>query len=212
MVKSPEKLHENVPPNWYFDSIKKNPLQRFWHQRRFQEVGKLATQVLGKVLDVGCADGVFSKVILDKTNAKELIGLDVLKSSVDWANQHWRKTPMRFLVGSAENLNFRNGTFGAVFALEMLEHVYNPKKVLREIKRVMKKGGYGVFLVPSDSPLFRLVWFIWLKFRGSIWKETHLQTYRDNYLVRLCKEVGFKIATDKKFILGMLHVVKVEKK
>ena len=119
---------------------------------------------------------------------------------------------MRFMVGDAENLKLKDGAFEAVFALEMLEHVYDPTKVLREIKRVMKKGGYGIFLVPSDSWLFRIIWWVWLKFRGRVWKETHLQSYRANYLPRLCRQVGFEVVIEKKFILGMLQIVKAEKK
>ena len=211
-TKSSEELHQNVPPNWYFDSIKKNTLQRFWHLWRFDEIGRLITPVSGTVLDIGTADGVFSNVVFKKTKAKRLIGIDVLKSSVDWANEHWRKTPMCFMVGSAENLKFKNGTFEAVFALEMLEHVYDPVKVLNEIKRVMKKGGYGVFLVPTDSWLFRVIWWVWLKFRGKIWRETHLQTYRNNHLPKICKNVGFEVVVNKKFILGMLQAVKVKKR
>jgi hypothetical protein len=77
----------------------------------------------------------------------------------------------------------------------------------------MKKGGYGIFLVPSDSILFRTIWFLWLHFypRGWVWKETHIQTFRNNYLSKVCKEAGFKVERDKKFILGMLHAVKVRK-
>ena len=97
--------------------------------------------------------------------------------------------------------------------MEVLEHVANPKRVLKEVKRVLKKSGYAVFLVPSDSFLFRLVWFFWLNFypRGWVWRETHIQTYRGNFLPKICKKVGFKVEVDKKFNLGMLHLVKVRK-
>ena len=117
------------------------------------------------------------------------------------------------MVGDAHNLKFKASTFEAVFCLEVLEHVYKPKEVLKEFKRVLKKGGYGVFLVPSDSLLFRIIWFLWLHFypRGWVWKETHIQTYRNNYLPKLCQRVGFKIEKEKKFLLGMLHAVKVRK-
>lgn len=209
-----EHLHERVPPNWYYQSLKIDPLQRYWHKRRFQEISKLIEPVKGSVLDIGCADGMFSKVILNKSGAKKLIGMDVLKKSVDWANKHWENTgKMKFIVGDAHSLKFENNTFDAVFALEVLEHVINPVKVLKEIKRILKKGGYGVFLVPSDDLLFRIVWFLWLHFypRGWVWKETHIQTYRNNYLPVVCQKAGFKIVENKKFLLGMLHAVKVVK-
>ena len=208
-------LHENVPPNWYYESLKVDPLQRYWHKRRFKEIGKLIEPVKGEVLDVGSADGMFSKVILDKSKASKLTGIDVVKTSVAWAKKHWKRNKrMKFMVGDAQNLKFKTNMFDAVFCLEVLEHVYHPKKVLKEFKRVMKKGGYGVFLVPSDNLLFRFIWFLWLNFypRGWVWDDTHIQTYRNNGLTKVCKEAGFEIEKEKKFILGMLHAVKVRKK
>ena len=205
--------HEQVPANWYYQSLNIDPFQKYWHKRRFEEISKLIDAVEGEVLDVGSADGMFSKVILDKSKAKKLIGIDVLDKSVDWANSHWKNSRMKFYVGDAHDLKFEAGRFDAVFCNEVLEHVTHPAKALSEIRRVMKKGGYGVFLVPSDSLLFRLVWWFWLHFypRGWVWRDTHIQTYRNSYLSKLCKKVGFKVEVDKKFNLGMLHVVKVRK-
>lgn len=201
------------PVNWYNQSIKVDPLQRFWHKTRFAEVSRVIDPVEGEVLDVGCNDGTFSEIILKKSKAKKLIGVDVDNKSVAWANKHRKKNGMNFLAGDAQNLKFKSGSFAAVFCLEVLEHVADPPKALQELKKVMKKGGYGVFLVPSDSFLFRLVWFFWLNFypRGWVWRETHIKTYRANYLPKICKNVGFRVEVDKKFNLGMLHLVKVRK-
>lgn len=212
--KSAVELHEHVPPNWYYQSLKIDIFQKYWHKRRFEEVKKLLEKVDGEVLDIGCADGMFSKVIYDGTSPRRFIGIDVLKSSVDWANNHWRKyRGMEFRVGDAHRLKFRSGTFSAVFAMEVLEHVHRPVEVFKELKRILKKGGYGIFLVPSDSVLFRFVWYLWLHFypRGWVWKDTHIQTYRNNALTKMCSKAGFRIEKDKKFNLGMLHLVKVRK-
>lgn len=212
--KTAEEIHHHVPPDWYYQSLKKDPLQKFWHKRRFEEISKIAEPVDGEVLDIGCADGMFTKVVLEKTRAKKITGIDVVRTSVNWAKKHWKKNRrMSFRVGDAETLDFPKEKFDAVYSLEMLEHVHDPLTVLKEIRRVMKKGGYGVFLVPTDSLLFEIVWFLWLNFypRGWVWKETHLQTYKKNYLPKLCKKAGFKIEKEKKFLLGMLQVVKVRK-
>lgn len=209
-----EELHKSVPANWYNESLKVDPFQRFWHKTRFKVVASVIEKVNGQVLDIGSNDGTFSKVILDNSKATKLIGIDVIKKTVDWANSHWKKTgKMKFMVADAHKLPFKKESFSAVFALEVLEHVFNPVKVLIDIKRVLKKNGYAVFLVPSDNLLFRIIWFFWLKFypRGKIWRDTHIQTYRDNNLVKVSKKAGFEIEIDKKFLLGMLHLVKVRK-
>ncbi len=182
-LKEARCLHENTPPNWYFESIKVDFFQRIWHKTRFYNVTRVIEGVDGKVLDVGCADGTFSKVILEKSKASKLIGIDVLKTSVGWANKHWKNSRMKFFVGDAHGIKFPKNTFDAVFIMEVLEHAADPKLVLTEVKRVLKKGGYGVFLVPSDSFLFKIIWFFWLHFypRGWVWEHTHIQTYRNNY-------------------------------
>ncbi len=212
-TKTASELHKNVPPDWYYRSIKENVFQRYWHKRRFEEVSKLIDPVVGIVLDVGSADGMFTKVILDKSKAKKVVGIDVLKSSVDWANKHWKKNKrLEFKVSDAHSLAFESNIFSAVFALEVLEHVHKPKEVIGQIKRVLKKDGYAVFLVPTDSLLFRLIWFFWTKFRGKIWDDTHIQSYTNSSLLDMCISVGFEVEVSKKFLLGMLHVVKVRKK
>ncbi len=213
-TKLEKELHEQVPPNWYYQSIKVDPFQKFWHKRRFDEVTKVLEKVDGEVLDIGSADGMFSKVILDGTGAVKLIGIDILENSVKWANRHWRKSKkMIFKLGDAHKLNYNPNTFSAVFIMEVLEHVHNPGKVLTDVKRVLRKGGYAVFLVPSDNFLFRTIWFLWLRFypRGWVWRDTHIQTYRNSALTKICKDIGFKIEVDKKFNLGMLHLIKVRK-
>ena len=209
---SAAKLHENVPPNWYYQSIRINAGQKFWHETRFKEVSTLIEKMEGKVLDIGSADGVFSKVILDKSGAKEIIGIDVLKNSVDWANNHWKKNKkLKFKLGNAHDLKFKANYFEAVFALEVLEHVPDPKKVLSEIKRVLKKDGYAIFLVPTDNFLFKIVWWLWTKWRGRIWDDCHIQSFRNDSLVNLAKKVGFKVEKNHKFLLGMLQAVKIRK-
>lgn len=205
-------LHEHVPPDWYYRSIRENLLQRYWHGRRFEEVGKLIERSGGKILDIGSADGCFTKTILDKSGADLVIGIDVLKSSVDWANKHGKDKRMKFEVGDAHKLKFPGNSFDGVFALEVLEHVADPEDVLKEIKRVLKRGGYAAFLVPSDSALFNFVWAIWTRFRGKIWDHTHIQSFKNGYLSKLAKRVGFDVEVDKKFILGMLHLIKARKK
>lgn len=208
------ELHKNVPPDWYYRSIRRNLLQCWWHTSRFRQVRRVIEPVDGEILDIGCADGVFTNVILNKSGAKEIVGVDVLKTSISWAKKHWKGNKrMKFIVGDIHKLPFKANKFGAVFALEVLEHVFDPEKALREIKRVMKKGGYGVFLVPSDSKLFLLVWWFFRTFWfAKIWNDTHIQSFNHSGLPQLSKKVGFIVEVDKKFWLGMLHLVKVRKK
>ncbi len=214
--KSASELHKNVPPDWYFTSIKKNPYQRFWHKKRFSEVAKFIEPLSnGKILDIGSADGMFTKVILDKSNAKEIIGIDVLASSVDWANNHWKLNKrLKFRIGDAHKLEFKSKTFDAVFALEVMEHVFKPQVVLREIKRVLKKNGYVIVLVPTDNFLFTIIWWFVTNFWWArIWQDCHVQSFSEKHtLAKELEKAGFQIEVSHKFLLGMLNLVKARKK
>jgi ubiquinone/menaquinone biosynthesis C-methylase UbiE len=161
-------LHHNLPVDYYQKAIKKNPLQAFWHKRRFVNISKLAEKVNGKVLDIGCADGTFTKIILEKTKAKQIIGIDILEKVVNHASKRFKKNKkMKFQVADAHDLPFKDNSFEAVFCLEAMEHIINPKKVFKEIKRVLAPGGYLIVLVPTDSFLFQACWFVVLRTWGK---------------------------------------------
>ena len=93
-----------------------------------------------------------------------------------------------------------------------MEHVYSPKEVLSEIKRVLKPGGYTIILVPAENWLFsKIVWPLWTKWRGKIWKDTHLHQFSGHKLKSLMSQIGFKNIHEHRFLLGMLLLVKAVK-
>jgi 2-polyprenyl-3-methyl-5-hydroxy-6-metoxy-1,4-benzoquinol methylase len=206
------EMHKDVPPDWYYRSVNidKNYIRKKVHLTRFRQVEKLIDESGGKILDIGCADGMFTKVILDKSKAEKIIGIDVLENSINWARKHWKKEKrMEFVVADAHKLPFKSRNFDTVVALEVLEHVFEPVKVLQEIKRVLKPKGYVVFLVPAETIIFKVVWYFWTKYTASrIWKETHAHAYSSDFLVKLMKMLGYNIIVDKKIIFGTLHLIK----
>lgn len=154
-------LHRNVSPDWYCRGIKKNLGQRFWHYRRFTGVGKLIESTGRKILDIGSADGSFTKVIYGYSKADLVIGIDALSSSVAYAKKRFLSNQrLKFRLVDAEKLPFKNKEFDAVFCLEVLEHLFDPERALREIRRILKKDGCVIFLVPTENLPFKIIWFL----------------------------------------------------
>ena len=55
----------------------------------------------------------------------------------------------RFLVMDSERLRFPSGSFDSVISSETLEHVLEPRKVLEEAIRVLKKQGILILRFPN---------------------------------------------------------------
>lgn len=208
------KNHERVPPDYYESSIRTNLGQRFWHYARFREALKLVKRdESAEVLDIGSADGTFSEVLFKKIQPKRLVGIDVLQSSVDYANRRFAKNKrMTFRVADAHKLPFQDQSFDAVFCLEVLEHVFDPAQVIGEIKRVLRSGGYCIALVPSESWLFKIVWWFWTKMKGRIWDVAHVQHFSHHSLKDVFVKENYKIEHESTFLWGMLYIIKASKK
>jgi len=97
----------------------------------------------GLVLDVGCWDGAFTRGVID---SGDVIGLDVSHSALRAAARR-RLRPVR---GQAElGLPFASGSFATVVAGEIIEHVFDTQRVLNELARVLRPGGWLAVTTPN---------------------------------------------------------------
>ena len=202
------EIHEDVAADHYDKGLKRNLFQKYWHNSRFHEVLQIIKPVEGPVLDVGCHGGTFTKVVLSKIGSKEIYGIDISHSAIQYAQ---KKIPFgKFKVADAAKLPYVNNFFDAVICLEVLEHVDNPSRVLAEIYRVLKKGGYTIILVPSDNRLFKIVWFLWT-LCYPVWKHAHVQSFQNSTLEDLIKKTKLKIDKVRIFNAGMLKLIVAHK-
>jgi len=95
--------------------------------------------VKGNTLDVGCGHKPYEKTFF--AGAEKYIGMDYLTD---------RSKPD--VVGSATDIPLGDATFDTVVSTEVLEHVPDPLKALREMYRVLKPGGYLILSTPMYWP------------------------------------------------------------
>jgi SAM-dependent methyltransferase len=81
-----------------------------------------------KVLDVGSGRGYLQDMVDDYT------GLDLSPSVA----RHYHKP---FVVGSATSMPFPDKSFDAIWTVWVMEHIPEPEKAFREMRRVVKPGG-----------------------------------------------------------------------
>lgn len=102
------------------------------------------------VLDVGCGAG-FATMYAASRGA-HVIFSDVVAEKVENLRERVVATPARTeqgLVSDSDPLPLADATATRVAALEMLEHVSDPQKVMRELVRVGKPGALYLLAVPD---------------------------------------------------------------
>ncbi len=95
------------------------------------------------VLDLGCGRG--GVVELFWRDVRLAAGLDPDAPSL---TEH-RAPGMPVIRGVGESLPFVDETLDLIVCLWVLEHLSDPAKTLREVRRVLKPGGHFVFLTPN---------------------------------------------------------------
>jgi len=98
----------------------------------------------GPVLDLGCGDGLFLKIL--KQRGINAYGIDISDIAVEKCKSNGLAAEKHDF--GSEVLRFKDGEFSCVALLDVLEHLYDPGLVLREASRV---GASVVVSVPNFS-------------------------------------------------------------
>jgi len=100
----------------------------------------------GRLLDYGCGRMPYKSYILENCGVTEYVGLDIA-TALDYGGVR------PDIIWDGDMLPFADGFFDVVFATEVLEHIHDPGRALREVHRVLKKNGLLFFTVPYVWPL-----------------------------------------------------------
>lgn len=121
---------------------KKNSNSRFhnWiiHHKLICSVQRNAEHIKGKVLDTGCGKTPYKDTL--KKHYSEYIRLDHINIDHELSEVD--------IVANATSLPFKDSSFDSIVSFQVMEHVPEPKKFLREGFRVLKEGGYMLLSTP----------------------------------------------------------------
>ncbi len=114
-------------------------------------------------LDIGCSSGIVSTAMAPRFTS--MVGLDIDKLALsDIEPAHDQKSV--FLLGDAMQMPLKEETFDMIFCLQVYEHVPDDERMMSEIFRVLKPGGYVIFSGPNRlfpiEPHYFLPFLHWL--------------------------------------------------
>jgi len=120
-----------------------------------------------RLLDVGCGPGTITLDLARRVAPGEVVGIDVSADVIAAAEADRERAgigPVRFAVGDVYALGDDDASYDVVHAHQVLQHLSDPVRALRELRRVLRPGGvlavrdgdYGGFVwSPADPRLTR---------------------------------------------------------
>ncbi|MCX6479561.1 MAG: class I SAM-dependent methyltransferase [Mycobacterium sp.] len=140
-----------------------------------------------KVIDVGCGAGRHSfeayrrgaDVIAFDQNAEELADVDTMLQAMGQAGEAPKSAKAQVVVGDALALPYPDGTFDAVIASEILEHIPDDDAAIAELIRVLRPGGTLAVTVPRWLPE-RICWLLSDDYHAN--EGGHIRIYRADEL------------------------------
>ncbi len=99
-----------------------------------------------KILDVGCGDGNFS-MLIGKACGAEVYGTEISVKGVEMARKNGVKAYR--LDVDEECFSFQDHFFDAVFAGEVIEHLFDSDHFLDEVHRILKSKGLFILSTPN---------------------------------------------------------------
>ncbi|HLD11225.1 MAG TPA: class I SAM-dependent methyltransferase [Candidatus Nanoarchaeia archaeon] len=155
----------------------------------------------GILLDVGSATGVF--LDMAKKNGFNVKGVDVssyaCKCAKNWFN-------LNVECGKLEDLNLKDNSFDIITMWDLIEHAPDPKQLLAEVNRLLKKDGIIFILTVNDNSLmgwladfsYKLSFKRFKRFIKLIHPIHHNYHFKLKYINRYLEDGGFKIIWKEK--------------
>lgn len=102
------------------------------------------------VLDNGCGSGYGAAYLAEK-GASKVFATDYHKKTIKLCSQVYHKDNLFFRCMDGVDLSFPDNYFDAVTSFEVLEHIKEYEKYLKECRRVLKERGSMVLSTPNKE-------------------------------------------------------------
>lgn len=148
----------------------------------------------GLLLDAGCSSGFLLLSYIKEKEGRKAVGIDIgsghLKNAFKQAKNLAVERNTYFLVGDLEDLPFKNNSFDTIICSEVLEHLLEPDRAIREFERVLKSE--GILIVTTPNPLH-----IFKKINPVFWVKCVLSGLKNVIFVERTYEIETTPAVEK---------------
>jgi SAM-dependent methyltransferase len=176
--------------------------RNFWFRCRNHLFADLVRQWFPQarnVLEIGCGTGYVLATLREALPQACFSGSEVSAVGLQYAARRLGPA-VGLLQLDAQAIPFSE-EFDLIAACDVLEHLDDDVKSLREIHRALKPGG-GILLSVPQHP--------------RLWSEAdvaahHRRRYEPRELAAKCRNVGFEVAVDTSFVFSLLPLMAIQR-
>jgi SAM-dependent methyltransferase len=195
----------------YKKHTSKNPIQRLLLWNFFRNlVSLISAKKVDSILDVGCGEGFTLNRLKQEGIGKKLEGIEYSDTAIKIGKKIYPNIKIK--KGSIYNLPYADNSFDLVLCTEVLEHLEDPAKGLKELARVSKR--YLVISVPNE-PFFMLAQLLrgknWSRFGNDIEHINHWTMFSFPKFVKENAGVKIKILKRKFPFAWIILLLDLEK-
>jgi 2-polyprenyl-6-hydroxyphenyl methylase / 3-demethylubiquinone-9 3-methyltransferase len=192
-------IYDHYGERWYV--ARNDPVALLRAQARARN-SWIISEISGKfpnkyvsILDIGCGAGFLSNELA--LHGFTVTGLDASAPTLEVARRHDAAGTVDYRCGNAYKIEFADKTFDVVCAMDFLEHVEYPGRIVSEVSRLLSAGGMFFFYTFNRN---FLAWLIVIK--GVEWfirntpRNMHCLRYfiKPGELKDMCRKSGLEVA------------------
>ncbi|PIN99958.1 hypothetical protein COT72_03940 [archaeon CG10_big_fil_rev_8_21_14_0_10_43_11] len=164
---SPDEVTQKFFPQTVFPSAKLRikVIQKYSRERSF-------------LLDAGCGTGWVSSEL---SKNRKIISLDLSDSALGEAKmlKTFTKSTNTLVKADVQKIPIKNKSIDTIFSFSMIEHIPNVNNALGEFKRILKKDGKIIILVPNKYGAYCVLYDILMN-RGGQHNYGNIRTDHEN--------------------------------
>lgn len=162
---------------------------RSHEKKRFEDIFKNFAKFLpkkGRLLDVGAATGF----LVSEANKRgwQAEGVEISKWAADYGRE---KLKVKIFPGDLFQAEFKSGSFDVITMLDILEHLEDPTKELKEAHRILKKGGV-IYIETINFDHFITKYFVGRNYKHIV-PAFHLIYFGRKQLRAFLQKANFQI-------------------